>query len=95
VSPDQIRDMDTKRLALRAIEALGVNSRDGKPSAAHIMEHSIAQACLELEVVEQILENDQDRGNMAYIVAGIRQRLEMAQHSASFLATILAGAANG
>jgi len=95
MSPEQVRKLDTECLAQRAIEALGVNTKDGKPSAAQIMEHSIAQACLELEVVEQILDKDQDRGNMAYFVAGIRQRLEMAQHSASFLATVLAEAAHG
>jgi len=87
MSPEQIRAMDARCLAERTIRALGVNGE--KPDAAHIMEHAIAQASLELEVVEQILDKDQDRGNMAYIVAGIRQRLELAQECSGILATLM------
>jgi len=95
VSPEQARKMNVACLAECTIRALGVNC--SKPDAATIMEHSIAHACLELEVVEQILDKDQDRGNLAYIVAGIRERLQLAQECSGILATIAgeSGAANG
>jgi hypothetical protein len=99
VSPEQIREVDTLCLAQRAVEALGVN---GKGDAAHIMEHAIAQASLELGVVEAALdafsvEGDKEIVGLCYLVSGIRARLELAQHSAGFLARTLAEseAANG
>ena len=92
MSPEQIRSADMQCLAQRAVEALGVN---GDGNAAHIMEHAIAQACLELGLVEATLDrhvddttNEELMGAL-YVLAGVRARLTMAQHSASFLATVL------
>ncbi|MET0795046.1 MAG: hypothetical protein ABW061_26245, partial [Polyangiaceae bacterium] len=86
---EQMRATDLLCLAQRAIEALGVG--ENASTGAEIMEHSIAQACLELEAVERVLDCEQGEiGGLVYIVAGIRQRLAMAQHSAPFLATVLA-----
>ena len=82
-----MRANDLKCLAIRAIEALGVNG--ARPDAAHIMQHSIAQACLEIEAVEAAIEREQDN-QLVYIVMGIRQRLELAGQSAGFLATLIA-----
>ena len=90
MSPEQIREMDTLCLAQHAIEALGVN---GEGDATHIMEHAIAQACLELSVVEQALDEfdvgPETAFNLANLVAGIRGRLALAQNSAEFLARTL------
>lgn len=89
MSPEEIRENDLLCLAQRAVEALGVNGE--KPTAATIMEHSIAQACLEIEAVERVLDRDStELGELTYVLAGIRQRLTMAQHSAQFLASVLA-----
>ena len=95
MSPAEARAMDVACLAECAIRALGVNG--ARPDAATIMEHAIAQACLELEVVEQILDKDQDRGNLAYVVEGIRERLQLAQECSGILAKLTAerGPANG
>ena len=95
MSPAEARAMDVACLAECAIRALGVNC--SKPDAATIMEHAIAQASIELEVVEEILDKDQDRGNLAYIVAGIRERLQLAQECSGILAKLTAesGASNG
>jgi hypothetical protein len=82
-----MRANDLMCLAVRAIEALGVNG--AHPDAAHIMQHSIAQACLELEAVEAVLEKDIN-STLVYIVMGIRQRLELAGQSAGLLATLIA-----
>jgi len=90
--PEEIRENELLCLAQRSIEALGVSG--DKPSATTIMEHSIAQACLEIEAVERVLDRDStELGELSYILSGIRQRLAMAQHSAEFLATVLAEAA--
>ena len=92
-----MREMDLKCLATRALEALGVNVET--PDAATIMRHSIAQACLELEAVEQTLERGPgDTGTLVYIVMGIRQRLELAAQSSEMLASLVAvetGATDG
>jgi hypothetical protein len=91
MSPEQDRTLALRCLAQRAVESLGVNGNE--PDAVTIMAHSIAQAYLELEAVERVLETDSNElGELTYIVQGIRQRLTMAQHSAEFLATVLAEA---
>ena len=90
-SPEQVRATDLLCLAQRAIGALGVNGE--RPTAADVMEHAIGQACIEIEAVEKVLEREQgELGMLVYLLMGVRQRLTMAQHSAPFLATILAEA---
>lgn len=82
------RDDELACLAQRAVDAMGVNS--DRPTVSKILEHSIAQACIEIEAVERVLDRDStELGELTYIIAGVRQRLTMAQHSASFLATVL------
>ena len=87
MSPERMRTHDLMCLATRALEALGVNGN--APNATHIMEHSIAQACLELQAVEAALEGGKV-DQLVYIVMGIRQRLEFAQNGAEMLATLIA-----
>ncbi len=90
-----MRAYDLMCLASRAVEALGVNGNT--TDAAHIMEHSIGQACIELEAVEAVLERDPN-SQLVYIVMGVRQRLEFAGTFAKTLAKMIAEgseAANG
>ncbi len=99
MSSDRVRALDLACLAQHTLEALGVNGE--KPSAEQILDHSIAQAYLELEAVENILErnlqNDPELSTLVYVVHGIRQRLELARNCNEILANVFAEseAANG
>lgn len=96
MSPEAILSLDLACLAEHTLKALGVNG--DKPDTATILEHSIQQACLELEAVESLLERSQvqaglneEMSRLVYIVAGIRERLELACECGSMLANVMAG----
>ena len=71
-------DADAQLFVRWAAEALGVN--DSKGDAAEVLRHIIAQAALELEVVEELLErrNGATRDPLLHMVEGIRRRLSFA-----------------
>jgi len=89
MSPEDIRRNDMKCLAGRTLDALGVNCK--VPDQTTIMQHSIGQACLELEAVEKVLEREMGEvALLVYVVMGIRQRLELAAHCGGILASMVA-----
>jgi hypothetical protein len=93
MSPEKIRAMDHACLARYTLEALGANGRN--LTAEEILDHSVAQACLELEAVENILErnlqNDPELATLVYVVSGIRKRLVLARECNEILADVFAG----
>jgi hypothetical protein len=93
MTPEQTRQIDLACLAEHTLKALGVNAE--KPTAETVVDHAVGQACLELEAVESVLERHQLASNtelaqLVYIVAGIRERLELARECGETLATLLA-----
>ncbi len=92
------RELFVRELALRTLDALGVNGK--APTSEQILGHSVSQACIELEAVEKVLDGLQDHpefSTQVYILQGIRHRLELAQDCSETLADIAAEgeAANG
>lgn len=91
MTPEQMRDNDVRALAEEVSYALGVNGTD---STEQIMEHAISQACLELAVVEHVLEayetsKHQDLVDLRYLVSGIRARLSLTQNGSRTLDRII------
>lgn len=95
MSPAELRTHDLRCHAQRAVEAITLTFRGAGTTASEIMENSILQSCLELEIVESILQRNLEQSEdpelcyLAYMVEGIRRRLDMARESADFLATVL------
>jgi hypothetical protein len=54
VSPEETRALALACLAEHTLRSLGVEAT--KPTAEIVMNHAINQACLELEMVENVLE---------------------------------------
>jgi hypothetical protein len=108
MTPEEKRAIDLKALASRALDALGVSGDDevwtGPGVESYIVEHAIAQACLEIEAVEFTLEKHQDHADpelsqLVYVVQGIRRRLELVGQCTETLAELMSTttetAANG
>lgn len=95
MTPEQARTLDLRSLAQHAVEAMTLTFRGVGTTGTEIMQNSIVQSCLELEIVESILERNFEQSDdpelryLTYMVEGIRRRLEMARNSADFLATVL------
>lgn len=83
ISAEQAREMGTRELAHEVIEALG-NETSRVESTADLLECAIAQARVELAVVQHVLEEfDRDSkhpaiGDAASLLRGIRARLSLA-----------------
>jgi len=98
MSHEQLRTLDVRSLAQHAVQTLTLDFRGVGTTSSEIMQNSIVQCCLELEIVESILTRNFEQNDdpelcyLPYMVEGIRRRLEMAQHNAEFLATVLAEA---
>lgn len=75
--------------------AIDLDEEEADGDAAHILQHSIAQACLELETIEnaldRVLQISQEYP-LLYALQGVRKRLELAHNSAPFLAKVIAQA---
>jgi len=86
------REIFVHGLALQALRALGVTNEN--PTSEQILDHSIVQACAELESVESALEHnlegDLQFGILLSVVRGIRKRLELAQECNETLAELTA-----
>ncbi len=90
MSPEH-RELFIHGLALQTLQALGVNGK--RPTSEQILDHSIAQACIELEAVEKALDGLQDHPKLfthVYVLQGIRHRLELAQEHSETLADLAA-----
>ena len=95
MSPE-CREIFLQGLATYTTGALGVNG--DRPTSEQILEHSITQACLELEVVEKVLDGLQDHpelSTLVYVVEGIRRRLELANECNGTLAELMASKYRG
>lgn len=77
-----------RSLAQHTLDALGVVGK--APDEATILEHSIQQACAELEAVEEAIGKLDETSVWISVVAGIRHRLELATESGDLLAALLA-----
>lgn len=97
MSPEVIRALDLASLAERTLKSLGVNSN--KPTAETVMDHAMAQVCLELEIIEKVIEqrfhDDAELDCLVYVVSGIRERLELARECSGTLATLMAEGSAG
>lgn len=92
MSPDEIRAMNIRALVDVTIDGLCCNAKH--PTAADIMDHAVAHACLELDLVAKLLDDhamdDGPLGLLGYVVDGVRRRLTLAREGASTLAAIRA-----
>ena len=94
MSPEH-REIFIHGLALQTLRALGVHGKS--PTSEQILDHTIVQACIEIEAVEKVLDGLQDHPELStqvYILQGIRHRLELAQEHNETLADLIAECAN-
>jgi len=82
------REMRLKHLAEMTVEMLGVGCKN--PDGATILEHSIQQACSELECLEKALEARDETTPLLSMIMGIRLRLHLAIDHRDVLADLVA-----
>ncbi len=79
---------DLRFLATQALRAIGVNHSSQDPlTPPKIMEHAIAEATLELEIISRALPEDSAE---AYAIAVLIKRLDFVATSAEMLAKLCA-----
>jgi hypothetical protein len=84
-----------QRLRCLAQHTLGALGAGGASDEATIIEHSVYQACAELEEVERAISRIDQTSVLLHIVEGIRHRLELALDSGDLLAALLVEAEPG
>lgn len=65
-------------LRATVLKTLGVNGKD--PNPLHILDHAVAQACLELEALaDALIDSPRGNGELGYTLAHLAERLELAR----------------
>jgi len=88
VKPEH-RGLLVQSLARKTLEMLGVGAES--PTPEQVLDHSISQACIELEAVECLLDPDlklADKPLLMFVVQGVRLRLELAREHNETLAEL-------